>query len=87
LAFTKKQCVKQARQTCGSNERKGFGGKRWQPIAEMYQHLYEEKGERHKNLFHNMTIYCSDSSLVFPNTSRKRQGFSKISRRVILVHK
>jgi len=48
LVFTNKQCVKQARQTCASNERKGFGGKRWQPIAEIYQHLSEEIGERHK---------------------------------------
>jgi hypothetical protein len=40
--------VKQARNTSASNERKGFGGKRWCPIAEIYQNFPEEPGERHK---------------------------------------
>jgi hypothetical protein len=30
------------------NERKGFGGKKVWPIAEIYQFFFEETGEKHK---------------------------------------
>jgi len=43
-----KLCVKQATKTCTSNERKGFGGKSWWPIAEIHQRFSEEIGEVHK---------------------------------------
>ena len=42
-------------------------------------------GKHTKNLLSDMMIYCSDSSLVFPTTRRKRQRFSQISRSVNLV--
>jgi len=48
LAFANKLSVKQAKKTCASNERKGFGGKMCWPIAEIYQHFSEEIGVRHK---------------------------------------
>jgi len=47
--------------------------------------LPKRLGKDTKNPLPSM-IYCSNSNLVLPNTSRTRQRSSQISRRVILVH-
>jgi hypothetical protein len=43
--------LKQARKTCASNERKGFGGKWWWPNAEIYQIISKSNVGRHKMPF------------------------------------
>ena len=55
-------------------------------LLRKYTNIFpKSQGKDTKNLLCNMIIQCSNWSLVFPNTSRKRQGFSQISRRVIFV--
>ena len=57
------------------------GGQLWK-----YSNIFPKRQAKDtKSLLSDMMVFASDSSLIVRNTSRKHQGFSQISRRVISV--